>query len=58
MDENKVLLLVQLVNNLDRIYLDFEKAYASSNKLKFDNSKNAIMELQNKINFILTKNAT
>jgi len=57
MDENKVLLLVQLVNKLDENYSNLEKAYNNSNKINFENSKKAVFELQNKINFILTKNA-
>jgi len=56
MDENKVLLLLQLVNNLDNIYLDLEKAYNSSDKPRFDKSKKAVLELQSKLNFLLTKN--
>ena len=55
MEENKILLLVQLINNLAENYNHLEKAYDSSDKENFDNSKKIILELQNKIDLLLSQ---
>jgi hypothetical protein len=53
MEESKILILLQLVRTLDENFLIFEKAYNTSDKEKFDSSKNAILDFQRKINFLI-----
>ncbi len=53
MEGNQLMLMLQLVNKLDESAKDFEKAYNSSDKEKFDLLKKTILELQKKIEFIL-----
>lgn len=55
MENNNVMLLMQLMNALSENFKTFEKSYTEQNKESFDNSKKALLELQGKINFILTK---
>lgn len=57
METNKIMLLLQLVNRLEEAYKDFEKAYNDSNKESFDHAKKIIIELSNKINLALPKQA-
>lgn len=54
MENNNVLLLSQLTNSLNENFEIFQKAYLEQNKENFDRSKKAILEIQGKINFILT----
>lgn len=53
MDENKILLLSQLFNILSQNVTEMESAYADSNKEKFDNAREIVLEAQKKIAFIL-----
>ena len=53
MESNKIMLLFQLINGLDEAFSIFEKSYNESNKEKFDSSKKAILDLSNKINYVL-----
>jgi hypothetical protein len=55
MENNKVLLLLQLINSLNGNFEVLEKSYNNQNKEDFDNSKKAILEIQKRINFILKK---
>lgn len=55
MEETRLMLLVQLIENLKENYKSLEGAYGSSDKEMFDNSKRSILELQNKIK-VLVKN--
>ena len=52
-NENRIMLLSQLINGLSDNFQKFEKAYENSNKEDFDSSKAAILELQKKIEYIL-----
>lgn len=54
MKETKLLLLIKLTEELQENYFALEKAYNLANKETFDNSKNNILELQNKIKFLLS----
>lgn len=55
MEDNKVLLLFQLMNSLNGNFEIFEKSYTKQDKENFDNSKKAILEIQKRIAFILNK---
>ena len=47
------MMLSQLVNRMDETVFALEKAYNSSDKEKFESSKNAILDFSKKIDFIL-----
>lgn len=53
MDYNQLMLLSQLVAKLSESTANFEKAYNSSNKMEFEYSKKAIMDIQHKMEFLL-----
>jgi hypothetical protein len=53
MEDNKILLLSQLMNGLIEGFNNFEKSYSEQDKVTFESSKKAILETQGKINFIL-----
>ncbi len=46
-------LLFQLINGLEDSYEAFAKAYNSSDKVKFDSAKEALLEFQKKIDLTL-----
>lgn len=46
-------LLFQLINGLESSYKEFVKSYDSSDKEKFDSSKEALLDFQKKIDYIL-----
>jgi hypothetical protein len=53
MNQNRIMLLSQLVNSLGENYHKFELAYNDSNKEEFDSSSAIIIELQKKIAYLL-----
>ncbi len=53
MENNKILLLLQLMNSLNGNFENFEKGYLNQDKENFDNSKKAILEIQKRINLVL-----
>jgi len=53
MDNDKILLLSQLINGLQEINVEFEKSYKANDKKKFDKAKQAILEFQKKIAYLL-----
>jgi hypothetical protein len=53
MEDNKILLLSQLMNGLIEGFNSFEKSYSEKNKETFESSKKAMLEAQKKINFVL-----
>ena len=53
MEDNKILLLSQLMNGLIEGFNNFEKSYSEQDKETFESSKKAILETQGKINFIM-----
>lgn len=55
MDPAKIMLLVQLVNQLNENSNSFEKAYIKQDKESFDESKKNILDLQKKISLVLKK---
>lgn len=55
MEENKIFLFVQLVNNISASFERLERAYNESNKEAFDYSKKALLENQKKLNILLGK---
>jgi hypothetical protein len=55
MDETKLALLVQLIENLRENYASLERAYNSADKEAFDKSKKALLEIQSKIKLLADK---
>jgi len=53
MDEKNIVLLVQLVRSFEENLGILERAYNDSNKSEFEESKNALMDLQKKIDFLI-----
>lgn len=54
-ENDKILLLAQLVDNLSRSFNEFENSYDSADKKKFDIAKEALLESQNKISLLLNQ---
>lgn len=54
-DQNKILLLSQIVDSLNELSEKFEFAYEKQDKKQFDKSKQAILDFQNKLNAILNE---
>lgn len=50
-----LMLLAQLVDSIYEEEKNFESAYNKQDKKRFDLSKKAILDFQNKINFLLKK---
>lgn len=55
MSGNKILLAAQLINSMNEQVLVLEKDYQNSEKEKFENHKSAILDLQKKINLLLSE---
>ena len=53
MEFKDLTLLFQLINGLEDSYEEFEKAYTTSDKEKFDSAKEALLDFQKKIGVIL-----
>jgi hypothetical protein len=53
METSKIMLLLQLAQNLDNKFSILEEAYKDSDREKFDLAKKSIIDLNNKINFLL-----
>lgn len=53
MEDNKVLLLSQLLSLLQSNFENFEKSYLNKDKENFDKSKKALLEVQKKLNYVL-----
>ena len=53
MQENKVMLLAQLVEGLREAHSQLEESYLKNNKKSFDSSKKALLDFQNKISYLL-----
>jgi hypothetical protein len=53
MEETRLMLLMQLIENLRDNFQVFESSYESSDKEKFDSSKKAMIEIQSKIKFLI-----
>ena len=53
MEQNKILLLSQLIAILNESAGNLETAYELQEKEKFDSAKSSILDIQNKINFLL-----
>ena len=53
MQENKSMLLAQLIEGMREAHSDFEQSYSKNNKKSFDNSKKALLDFQTKIAFLL-----
>ncbi|MEK6885493.1 MAG: hypothetical protein AABX17_00845 [Nanoarchaeota archaeon] len=53
MNSAQLMMLSQLINRLDENAITLEKAYNSSDKEKFEASRNAIIEFYKKIDFII-----
>ena len=58
MEYNNLLLIMQLIRSMGYQVEAFEKAYNNSDKDKFESSKKSLLELQNKINFIIKNNVS
>jgi len=52
-DQNKIILLAQLVESMQEAEKGFEEAYEKQDKKKFESSKVAILDLQGKINTLV-----
>lgn len=55
MENNNVLLLAQLLAILKSNFENLDKAYSDKDKENFDRAKKAILEIQKKISYIITK---
>jgi len=53
MDNQKILLLSQLVDGLSEVKIKLEEAYNSQDKKRFDQGKEAILDFQKKIDYLL-----
>ena len=53
MENNKVMLLFQLISSLEDNFNSIQKAYTSNDKEVFDKSKKAILDISNKIGIVI-----
>jgi len=53
MDTQNLSLLAQLVNNLGENMAVFESSYKAQDKENFDSAKKNLLDIQNKINFVI-----
>lgn len=53
MESDKILLLAQLVDSLDEGVKELEGAYKKQDKRRFDEAKEAVLDYQKKIAFLL-----
>jgi len=56
MEEGKIMLMFQLVNNLEENFYNFNNAYNQQDKEKFDKFKKAVLEAQRRIDYLLKQN--
>ena len=56
MEENKIMLLLQLVSRSSETFINFERAFNNSYKEEFDSARNSLLDLHKKINFLLRNN--
>jgi len=54
MESNKILLLFQLINKMEEGFNSLKKAYESLDKERFDKSKKLLLDIQKKIEVIIT----
>jgi hypothetical protein len=55
MEEGKILLLLQLIKGLENNFRLLEKGYENSQKEAFEKGKDALVDIHNKMNSILSK---
>ena len=53
MKKESILLLSQLISSLEEAGKDLEEAYNTKDKKRFDSSKSAILDFQDKISFLI-----
>jgi phage portal protein BeeE len=53
MDNDKIMLLAQLIDSMKESARQLEAAYNANDKKKFDAGKQAIFDFQTKINFLI-----
>jgi hypothetical protein len=51
--EDNIILLLQLVRHLESSVQGLEKAYNNSNREQFNKYKKAVLDFQNKLDFVL-----